>query len=107
MQNKDINKEIKKDIEISRCYGLAEGYANIIKNHKSINANEAMKSDGPFYCPYCLSDAIIRKCDNKKHHFAHKAKLSAILQNKDNILHTECINEILQKLKSKFPDGNW
>ena len=99
---KDINnakeensKEIDKDIYSSRCSGLAGQKARRKLDNQIVYADYATKSDGPFYCPVCLSDAIVRKCTEKVDHFAHSARQSPIIGKKDRFLHEQCQNEIL------------
>jgi competence protein CoiA len=71
------------------------------------HADKVYKKDGPFYCPSCLCEVVVRKCTNKVNHFAHHARQSSILTKKDKALHDNCRNEILNCLKKEFPDGNW
>jgi len=35
-------------------------------------AFEAVKEEGPFHCPYCVGEAILKKGEIREHHFAHK-----------------------------------
>ena len=111
---KDINnakeensKEIDKDIYSSRCSGLAGQKARRKLDNQIVYADYATKSDGPFYCPVCLSDAIVRKCTEKVDHFAHSARQSPIIGKKDRFLHEQCQNEILEYLQKSFPLGKW
>lgn len=101
------NKEVDKDIHSSRCSGLAGQKACRKLDNKIVYANYVTKSDGPFYCPVCLSDVIIRKCTEKVDHFAHNARQSPIIGKKDRLLHEQCQNEILEYLQKSFPSGKW
>ena len=91
----------------ARCYELANGVAMKKSNNEKVNAKEVTKSDGPFYCPNCLSEAIVRKCTEKIDHFAHNARLSPAITSKDHTLHNKCRDEICNYLKIKYPKGNW
>ena len=96
-----------KDSRSARCDGLIGGYAVSVRTNKKVFCNIVTKTDGPFYCPKCMSPAIVRKCSEKEDHFAHKPKLSPILTSKDQSLHTECKNSICEYLAEKYPDGGW
>lgn len=106
-----IEQELKDDKEfdsrISRCVGLIGRKALKKKDNTAIYADYAKKSDGPFYCPVCLSEAVVRKCTDKVDHFAHKARQSPLMRKKDENLHNKCRDEILQLLKSTYPEGKW
>lgn len=95
------------DLIVSMCSGLLNRKAISLKTNKLVNADDITKEDGPFYCPECLSDAIIRKCVEKDDHFAHKANLSSLFSNGETQLHKDCKNEILESLKNCFPEGKW
>lgn len=97
----------KSDSTRAMCDGLSAGIARRAVNNKSINAVQATKVDGPFYCPKCHSDAIVRKCNIKDDHFAHKANLSLLFGNGESQLHKDCKAEILKDLQEQFPNGNW
>lgn len=105
--NQENRKEVDKDIYSSLCSGLAGQKARRKLDNKIVCADNVTKSDGPFYCPVCLSDAIIRKCTEKVDHFAHSARQSPIIGKKDKLLHAQCQNEILAYLQKKFPSGKW
>ena len=87
-------------------YNPAKVWANMLKNHKRIHASEAIKSDGPFYCPDSYEELVVRKCVEKIDHFAYKARLSPTA-NKESSLHFDCKTEICNALKIAFPEGNW
>lgn len=107
----DLELEIINDKEydshISRCYGLIEGSALRKADNQLVNTVEVTKANGPFYCPVCLSDAVVRKCSEKVDHFAHHARQSPIIRRKDKELHTKCRDKILEHLINIFPDGKW
>lgn len=101
------NPCIFDDSKSARCIGLKYGFAVSEKTGKKVYRDNATKKGGPFYCPYCFSPAIIRKCTEKEDHFAHKPRLSPVLNSKDQALHTECKNSICKYLSEKYPNGNW
>ena len=87
-------------------------YSNIklwalrVENNEPITAPQATKYDGPFYCPDSLEELIIRKCSDKRDHFAYKARLSPVAT-KESELHNDCKNELLEVLRNSYPDGKW
>jgi competence protein CoiA len=95
------------DIAVSRCEGLRGQTALRCSDYKIVHADGITKKDGPFFCPECLSDAVIRKCTEKVNHFAHKARQSPIISAKETKLHNQCRDEIFQAFKTAYPDGNW
>lgn len=107
MKMSDLNNRIKKDSFTSRCFGLVNRSARSKVNNLVVFATQVKKENGPFFCPECLSEAIVRHCVEKKDHFAHKSRQSPILLNKDQKLHNQCRDEIFNELKEKYPDGNW
>lgn len=103
----DFDDRIKRDLITSMCDGLIKRTAFSQKRSSLVHASLVTKDDGPFYCPECLSDAIVRKCYEREDHFAHKANLSKIYKNGETKLHKDCKTEILESLIAEFPDGNW
>lgn len=99
----------KKDSALARCIGLLGcGPALKVANSQKIDPSIARKGDGPFYCPDCYSDVIIRKCSDKRDHFAHHARmLPVITASKNHELHNKCRDEICGFLQEKFPEENW
>ena len=97
----ESRKLIERDSRESFCMGLKERYARKKKDNRRIFAENAVKGAGPFYCPHCLSDAIVRKDrgSGKLDHFAHIAAKTK--------LHKDCKNEICNSLIQMFPDGQW
>jgi len=98
---------ILREAEEVGCYGLVEGYAKNLHTGHRHYAGDSTKRNGPFFCPECFSDAVIRKCTVKRDHFAHKARLSPVLKREERELHLKCKEEICKVLQEKFPDGNW
>lgn len=82
------------DARSSRCSGLLERKANKQGTNEIVHASLVRKSDGPFYCPVCLSEAIVRKCSDKADHFAHFAKQSPAIDKKHRDLHDVCRGRI-------------
>ncbi|MFN8343471.1 MAG: competence protein CoiA family protein [Spirosomataceae bacterium] len=111
--NIDVENEHLKDKDFdarqSRCYGLVEKIAVRKSDNKKVSAQYVLKENGPFYCPACLSEAIVRKCGqtDRSDHFAHKARQSPVLKSKDLVLHKKCLDQILSYLQQTFSDGKW
>lgn len=82
-------------------------WAKISSTNAAIHADDATKDQGPFYCPDTFDELIVRKCVEKRDHFAYKARLSPVYQSNESKLHAECKKEICDYLKQKFPDGKW
>jgi len=97
----------RREAEEFGCHGLLGGWAKRFVDHKSVSAFDVTKRDGPFFCPTCFSDAIIRKCVEKRDHFAHEAPLSPAVGGLEGNLHKECKSEIVSALIGKQPHGNW
>ncbi len=89
------------------CTGLSDHTANTVKTHSKVSASQVTKTDGPFYCPECFSDAIVRKCDDKVDHFAHKARQTPIAEKYESELHKACKRELCEALQKHYPEGNW
>lgn len=95
------------DAKDARCSGLIGRKALKKSDNTIVFAKSVTKDNGPYYCPECLSEAIVRKCYDKEDHFAHKARMSKILTSKDQELHTKCTDDILEHVKAAFPQHNW
>jgi hypothetical protein len=102
-----LKSKINDDIRFSRCSGLIHRTALKRFDNTVVSANQVKKSDGPFYCPECLSNVIVRKCSEKVDHFAHSARTSPVLRTRDSLLHDKCKDIFLEALKSKYPEGKW
>ncbi|MFA5018930.1 MAG: competence protein CoiA family protein [Methylobacter sp.] len=107
--NADDKQKNKLELQAEEvgCWGLIGGIALNVKTHKEFSASSAKKRDGPFYCKACLSDAVIRKCTEKRDHFAHKAKLSPIVPKGKGKLHGNCQDTLCELLAERFPGGKW
>jgi hypothetical protein len=106
-----IKEETKKtageDSYTARCTGLLRKTAKKRADNKPVHAGLVSKNDGPFYCPDCLSDAVVRKCTDKADHFAHQSRQSPVIGSKDYTLHHQCRDEICSELQRLYPEGNW
>ncbi|MEN2675961.1 competence protein CoiA [Herbaspirillum huttiense] len=100
-------ESLKAQSDESGCSGLLTGIALNATTHRRFHARTALRSDGPFYCPECFSDVVIRKCVDKIDHFAHVARLSPVLSPGESELHLQCKTEICKTLALEFPNGRW
>lgn len=89
------------------CFGLVDGKALSLQSGRRYMAHECSKDDGPFVCPECWSDAVIRKCTEKRDHFAHHARQSPILPAGESDIHQKCKHDLCNLLADQFPGGNW
>jgi competence CoiA-like predicted nuclease len=80
--------------------------AKRVIDNRVVHASTTTKSEGPFYCPDTFEELIVRKCIEKRDHFAYKARLSPV-GSKESDLHKNCKEEILKLLQEKLPDGKW
>ena len=96
-----------KEAEEFGCYGLVGGFARNLYTHALFSAEACTADDGPFYCTSCFSDAVVRKCTEKKDHFAHKSRLSPVYEGGEGNLHFKCKEEICKALASLVPEGKW
>jgi competence protein CoiA len=97
----------EREAEDAGCSGLLPRAARNLKTGELWSASTATKADGPFYCPACYSDAVIRKCSEKVDHFAHAARLSPAVGAREMHLHNQCTAEIAAALAVADPGGNW
>lgn len=107
MDSEQNEKHMLISAEEVGCFGLIEGKAKNIRTHQFHYAETASKFDGPFYCAACYSDAILRKCVDKKDHFAHKTPLTPVIPKGESELHDLCKKSICKHLFATFPDGRW
>jgi hypothetical protein len=103
----DSDELCQREAGETGCFGLVPGRARQLYTQEWFNASECEKGDGPFYCPDCISDAVVRKCTQKKDHFAHRARLSPVIGPNEGELHRQCKNELVRLLRERFPSGNW
>lgn len=97
----------QRDAEEFGCYGLVGGGAKVLRTEQMVYAYDVCREDGPFYCAVCYSDAIVKKCTEKKDHFAHIAPLSPALSEGESERHLECKREICAALQVRHPEGKW
>ena len=107
MDEDDEDFNSKRHAEEVGCFGFSDGIAKNLHTHKIFFASTASKTDGPFYCQACFSDAVLRKCIDKKDHFAHKTPLSPVIPKGESDLHFECKTSICEKLSILYPSGKW
>ncbi len=88
-------------------YSSIKDWAKITKTNQPIHASVATKKDGPFYCADTYEELIVRKCVDKRDHFAYKGRLSPVYSSNESKLHFECKHEICNALKEKYPQGKW
>lgn len=104
----EMDKDVLyREAEEVGCFGLVGGWARNLYTHCECHASSCSKSDGPFYCPVCHSDAVVRKCAQKRDHFAHVARLTPVIGPKETELHKACKKEICTLLQNRHPSGNW
>lgn len=80
--------------------------ARRVEDNSLVHASTVTKNEGPFYCPDTFEELIVRKCIEKRDHFAYKARQSPV-GNKESDLHKACKKEICSILQKRFPDGKW
>lgn len=98
---------LHREAEEVGCDGLVGGTAQNLYTHSPCDAQFSTKVDGPFYCSSCKSEAVLRKCTEKAHHFAHTARLTPVLGPLESALHRSCKQEIRDALADRHPDGRW
>ena len=98
---------IEPDNDDSGCLGLVGGIARNPQTSRDFPAATCTSADGPFICRECFSDAVVRKCTEKRDHFAHIARLSPVAGAGESARHARCKNEILAAMQSTYPHGNW
>ena len=91
----EISRPTKSNAYESRFHGLARGVALLAGLKTPVNAGYVRKSDRPFYCRTCLSEAIVKKCSDKENHFARKALVTPTGQNKNTTFTTVYVTNCL------------
>jgi competence protein CoiA len=100
-------QEQRRQAQEAGCTGLLGRLAFSAKRRQDISADLALHEDGPFICRGCLSDAVLRKCTEKCDHYAHHARTTPAIVSGETELHQNCLQEILDQLKRRYPNGNW
>jgi len=106
-QMSSLDDKKREDAKNARCAGLIEGYARQTIGNKLVFADNVEKEHGPFYCPECLSEVIIRKCFEKVDHFAHRASQTPVIRKKDSDLHSKCEQVFIEYFQRTYPNGKW
>jgi competence protein CoiA len=76
--------------------------ANSHRGEKCISW-ETEKTEGPFVCPGCSCEVILKKGKIKEHHFAHKPPFDCTYGTGESQIHYKCKREIFEALL-KHPD---
>ena len=103
----DSEREQRRQAQEAGCFGLFGGWAFSEKLKQDVSAEDSSHEDGPFICRGCLSDAVLRICTEKRDHFAHHSRTSPAIVAGESQLHQDCLREICDALKARFPDGKW
>jgi len=98
---------VRKEAEEVGCYGLVDGFARNINTYQIYSAETCTSMDGPFFCTSCLSDVVVRKCTEKRDHFAHIARTSQTGGKAEGELHKKCKTEMCEALAALNPAGKW
>src|SRR6185369_16980461 len=69
------------------------------RDSQKVVAWDQQKSDGPFSCPLCVAETILRKGTMKVHHFAHKPPLTCEYGRGETECHRECKTAIYEALR--------
>lgn len=72
-----------------------------------VHASNVTKKDGPFYCPETYESVCVRRCKDKRNHFAYTAAKSPTGGAKESELHENCKQEICSLMQKRFPNGKW
>lgn len=65
---------------------------------RKVLAHDVTKADGPFMCPKCAEETILKKGMIKVHHFAHKPPINCEYGQGESEEHRRCKNEIYEHL---------
>jgi hypothetical protein len=103
----EADPDVIHDAHEVGCSGLLSGCAYSLKTLSRHAAGAAARSDGPFICESCYSDAVLRRCTEKRDHFAHHTPLSPVIPKHETQLHRDCLSEICSALAARFPAGSW
>lgn len=103
----DTDQYCAHDAHEVGCYGLVGGVATRTKTGERVHASEVTRAQAPFHCAECLTDAVVRKCAEKRDHFAHNARRSPVIGRGESDLHRKCKEEIRDALRLRYPDGKW
>jgi competence protein CoiA len=70
------------------------------RDSQKVAAWDQQKSDGPFSCPNCVDETILKKGTMKVHHFAHKPPITCEYGRGETEQHRECKLTIYEGLRS-------
>ena len=99
------SKQTRDSVETG-CEGLLAGTALTQRTGERVYASSSTRSDGPFLCEECFSDAVVHKCTEKADHFAHHCRTSPV-PSRESALHDAAKREICAALSKLFPSGRW
>jgi len=66
---------------------------------QKVAASDQQKCDGPFSCPQCIEETILKKGTMKVHHFAHKPPITCEYGRGETERHRECKLAIYEGLR--------
>jgi competence protein CoiA len=69
------------------------------RDRQRVAAWDQQKSDGPFSCPLCVEETILKKGTMKVHHFAHKPPITCEYGKGETERHRECKLTIYEGLR--------
>jgi competence protein CoiA len=69
------------------------------RDRKKVAAWDQVKTDGPFSCPLCIEEMILKKGTIKDHHFAHKPSITCEYGSGETEQHRECKLTIYERLR--------
>lgn len=69
-----------------------------VADSTKVIARNVTKGDGPFICPECRGETIVRKGQFKVHHFAHKPPIHCEYGTGESEEHRRCKEEIYNEL---------
>jgi competence protein CoiA len=68
-------------------------------DRQKVAAWDQQKSDGPFSCPLCIEETILKKGTMMVHHFAHKPPITCEYGRGETERHLECKLTIYDALR--------
>jgi competence protein CoiA len=69
-------------------------------DNAKVFANASQKKEGPFYCPGCRHELVLKKGRIKVHHFAHKPPFHCSRGEGESEAHRKCKESIYRSLKN-------
>jgi competence protein CoiA len=69
------------------------------RDSRKVLALDQQKSDGPFSCPLCVEQTVLKKGTRKVHHFAHKPPVTCDYGRGETEQHRECKLTIYEGLR--------